>query len=74
MDMMKAIGAMQDPAGYVSQQMFQTMIQQHPNEWNQCKQMFGGKSRAEQVKGLRKLYKERGMDLDAEARKYGIAL
>lgn len=46
----------------------------NPEVWNDCVKMFQGKSRTEQVKQLKKLYKSKGMDLDAVAQQYGIQL
>lgn len=74
MDILKAMGAMQNPQGVVLQYAIQGMIAQHPNEWQQAQNMFAGKSKSEQLKTLRKLYKERGMDLDTVAKQYGVQI
>ena len=74
MDMFGAMNAMQNPQGTLMQYAVQGMIAQHPAEWQQCQQMFQGKSRGEQVKALRKMYKDRGMDLDSVARQWGIQI
>ena len=66
--------AMMNPQMTMLQYTMQGMIQQHPEQWQQCQQMFQGKSRGEQVKALRKLYKDRGMDLDSVARQWGIQI
>lgn len=74
MDMYKAMNAMQNPQATLLQYAMQGMIAQHPNEWQQAQSMFAGKSKSEQLKALRKLYKERGMDLDAVAKQYGVQI
>lgn len=74
MDMFGAMNAMQNPQGTLMQYALQGMIAQHPAEWQQCQQMFAGKNHRQQVSELRKLYKERGMDLDAMAKQYGVQL
>ena len=74
MDILKAMSAMQNPQGVVLQYAIQGMIAQHPNEWQQAQDMFAGKSKSEQLKTLRKLYKEKGMDLDAVAKQYGVQI
>ena len=74
MDIAGMMGAMQNPQASMMMYAVQGMIQQHPNEWQQCQQMFGGKSRGEQMKMLRKLYKDRGMDLDATAQQMGVRI
>lgn len=66
--------AMQNPQGYILNQFASQMIKEHPQEWNQCQQMFNGKSYKEQVNALRKLYKSKGMDLDMAAKQYGVQL
>ena len=73
-DMFGAMQAVQNHQMTMMQYTMQGMIQQHPKEWEQCQQMFGGKSRNEQIKALRKLYREKGADLDAVARQWGIQL
>ncbi|MBP5594476.1 MAG: hypothetical protein J6Y02_03775 [Pseudobutyrivibrio sp.] len=74
MDLFKAIDAMQNPQATMFQYAMQGMIAQHPEEWQQAQQMFAGKSKSEQLKTLRKLYKEKGMDLDAVAKQYGVKI
>jgi len=74
MDVFSAMQAMQNPQMALWQYTMQGMIQQHPQEWAQCQQMFNGKSRTEQMKTLRKLYKDKGADLDAVAKQYGVNL
>lgn len=74
MDMFGAMNAMQNPQGTLMQYALQGMIAQHPTEWQKCQEMFAGKNRRQQVSELRKLYKERGMDLDAMAKQYGVQL
>ena len=74
MDMLKAMNAIQNPQATLMQYAMQGMIAQHPEQWQQAQQMFAGKTKAEQLKALRKLYKERGMDLDAVARQYGVQI
>ncbi len=75
MDFMRAMGAMQNPQGYLAQWQMQAMIQQHPEEWKAAQEMFGSDmSRKQKIKALRKLYSEKGIDLDQAARQYGIAL
>ena len=74
MDMFKAINAVQNPQATIMQYAMQGMIAQHPEQWQQAQQMFAGKTKSEQLKTLRKLYKERGMDLDAVAKQYGVQI
>ena len=78
MDMFKAMNAVQNPQAtimqYAMQYAMQGMIAQHPEQWQQAQQMFAGKTKSEQLKTLRKLYKERGMDLDAVAKQYGVQI
>ena len=74
MDMMRAMGAMQDPQGTMMSYMMQGMIAQHPEEWKKAQEQLGGRDRGSQIEELRKLYKSRGMDLDATARQWGIRL
>ena len=74
MDMFKAMNAVQNPQATIMQYAMQGMIAQHPEQWQQAQQMFVGKTKSEQLKTLRKLYKERGMDLDAVAKQYGVQI
>ena len=74
MDMFKAMNAVQNPQATIIQYAMQGMIAQHPEQWQQAQQMFAGKTKSEQLKALRKLYRERGMDLDAVARQYGVQI
>ena len=74
MDMFQAMNAVQNPQGALLQYAMQGMIAQHPEEWQQAQQMFAGKSKSEQLKTLRKLYKEKGMDLDTVAKQYGVQI
>lgn len=74
MDMFGAMNAMQNPQGVMMNYAMQGMIAQHPDQWKQAQEMFGGKNRGEQMKALRKLYKDRGMDLDNVARQWGIQI
>ena len=74
MDMFKAMNAVQNPQATIMQYAMQGMIAQHPEQWQQAQQMFAGKTKSEQLKTLRKLYKERDMDLDAVAKQYGVQI
>ena len=74
MDMFQAMNAVQNPQATLMQYAMQGMIAQHPDKWQQAQQMFAGKSKSEQLKTLRKLYKERGMDLDSVAKQYGVQI
>ena len=74
MDMFQAMNAVQNPQSTLLQYAMQGMIAQHPEEWQQAQQMFAGKSKSEQLKTLRKLYKEKGMDLDSVAKQYGVQI
>ena len=74
MDMFKAMNAVQNPQATIMQYAMQGMIAQHPEQWQQAQQMFAGKTKSEQLKALRKLYKERGMDLDAVAKQYAAQI
>lgn len=70
MDMMQAMRVMQNPQQYVMEQ----LAKQNPGVMQKCQEMFTGKSHKQQVSALRNLYKQRGMDLDAVAKQYGIML
>ena len=74
MDMLKMFNAIQNPSGTLIQYAMQGMIQQHPAEWQKTQEMFSGKPRSEQLKSLRKLYKDKGMNLDLIAKQYGVQL
>lgn len=74
MNMTSFMNAMQNPQQYVMQQFANQMIVEHPAEWQQCQEMFKDKNRKQQIAELRKLYKQRGMDLDFIARQYGVQL
>ena len=74
MDMFKVMNAVQNPQATIMQYAMQGMIAQHPEQWQQAQQMFAGKTKSEQLKTLRKLYKERGMNLDAVAKQYGVQI
>ena len=74
MDVFQAMNAMQNPQATLMQYAMQGMIAQHSEQWQQTQQMFAGKTKAEQLKALRKLYKERGMDLDVVAKQYGVQI
>lgn len=74
MDMFQAMNAVQNPQATLMQYAMQGMIAQHPDKWQQAQQMFAGKSKSEQLKALRKLYKERGMDLNSVAKQYGVQI
>ena len=74
MNTFQAMNAMQNPQMYIMQQALQNMIRENPDQWSQCQQMFSGKSRDEQMAELRKIYQDRGLDLDATARQWGIRL
>lgn len=68
------LGALQNPQGYVTQQMFHQMIRENPDKWNTVQNMFAGKTHKQQVAELKKLYQSKGMDLDAIAKQYGVQL
>lgn len=74
MDMFQAMNAVQNPQATLMQYAMQGMIAQHPDKWQQAQEMFAGKTKSEQLKALRKLYKERGMDLDVVAKQYGVQI
>ena len=74
MDVTTFMQAMSNPQAYIAQQFLGQMIKEHPDEWKQCQQMFQGKSRRQQIAELSKLYKSKGMDLNAVARQYGVSL
>jgi len=74
MDMVQAMYAVQNPQGLLIQYAMQGMIAQHPDKWQQAQNMFAGKNKNEQMKVLRKLYKDKGMDLDSVAKQYGVQL
>lgn len=72
--MKQMLGALQNPQGYINQQMVQQLIKENPGAWQQVQNMFKGKSHKQQVSMLRELYKKSGLDLDAIATQYGVAL
>ena len=74
MNMTQMIGAMQNPQLFAMQQMMQQMIRENPQQWNAAKQMFEGKNQKQQRTVLEKLYKERGLDLNAVASQWGIQI
>jgi len=74
MDVYQAMNAVQNPQAALMQYVMQGMIAQHPEQWQQAQEMFAGKSKSEQLKVLRKIYKDRGMDLDAVAKQYGVKI
>lgn len=74
MDMFNAMNAMQNPQGAMMHYMMQGMISQHPDMWQQAQQMLADKNKKQQLAALRNLYKQKGMDLDAVARQWGITL
>lgn len=74
MDMFQAMNAMQNPQGTMMQYAMQGMIAQHPEQWQQAQNMFNGKDYKQQISELKKLYKSKGMDLDAVAKQWGITL
>ena len=74
MNLLNMMNAMQNPQGTLLQYAMQGMIAEHPAEWQKAQEMFSGKSRSEQIKCLRKLYKDKGVDLNAVAKQYGVQL
>ena len=64
----------QNPMGYAMQSLMQSLIQQNPQQWEQAQGMFNGKTQKQQLNELRKLYREKGMDLDTTARQWGIQI
>lgn len=70
MDMMQAMRVMQNPQQYVMEQ----LAKQNPGVMQKCQEMFTGKSHKQQVSALRNLYKQKGMDLDAVAKQWGIQI
>ena len=70
MNLTNMLGMMQNPQMFIMCQ----LMQENPQVVQQCQQMFSGKSRAEQVSALRKLYKSKGMDLNSIARQYGVKI
>ncbi|MBO6100677.1 MAG: hypothetical protein J6P07_05030 [Spirochaetaceae bacterium] len=74
MNMSAFMNAMSNPQGYVMQQFANQMIAENPDKWQQCQQMFANKNRKQQIAELTKLYKSKGMDLNAVAKQYGITL
>ena len=74
MNMFAMMNAIQNPQQVIMQTMFKSMVNTHPNEWAQCQKMFQGKDHEQQVSELRELYKQRGIDLDAIAKQYGVKI
>ena len=68
------LSAVQNPQGYMTDQMFRQLIRENPDKWNQAQRMFAGKTHKQQVAELKKLYQSKGMDLDAMAKQYGVQL
>lgn len=67
-------GLMQNPQRLLSEQMAAQLIRENPQQWAQAQQMFDDKSHKQQVAALRQLYRQKGLDLDAVARQYGVQL
>lgn len=74
MNIMQAMGAVQNPQGMLMQYAMQGMIAQHPAEWEQAQKLFIDKNKKQQLGVLRSLYKQKGMDLEAMARQWGIQI
>lgn len=74
MNIGQAFNAMQNPQGYVMQQVVQSMIRENPTQWQKAKELIDGKSYKQSVSELRKLYKSQGMDLDNIAKQWGIKI
>lgn len=70
MNLTSMLAMARNPQAYIIQQ----LMQENPQVVQQCQQMFQGKSRKEQLNELRKLYKSKGMDLNAMARQYGVRI
>ena len=74
MNMTELAQAMSNPQAYVVKSFAKQMIAENPDIWQQCQNMFSGKSKKEQVSVLRKLYKSKRIDLDNVAKQYGVQL
>lgn len=70
MNLTEMINVMRNPQMFIMQK----LMQENPQIVQQCQSMFQGKSRKEQMNELRKLYKSKGMDLNAMARQYGVRI
>lgn len=56
--------------------LIQMVLNAYPQQWQQAQRMFGNGNgnHDDKLKALRDLYKQKGMDLDATAKQYGIIL
>lgn len=72
MDMYQAISAVQNPQAILMQYAMQGMIAQHPDQWKKAQQQFANKNHEQMLAELRELYKQKGMDLSAVAKQWGI--
>lgn len=70
--MYKAMSAVQNPQAVLMQYAMQGMIAQHPDQWKKAQQQFANKNHEQMLAELRELYKQKGMNLNAIAKQWGI--
>lgn len=74
MNPFQAMSFMRNPLGAVQQQMLQRMERENPQMYRKVMQMTSGKSDDEQKAIAENIAKERGIDLAAFARNWGLSI
>lgn len=74
MNLTEMMQAMSNPQGYIFNMFAGQLIKEHPDEWQKAQGLVQGRSRKAQIAELSKLYKSKGMDLEATARQFGVHL
>jgi len=74
MDFTSFMQAMSNPQGYIFNMFAGQLIKEHPDEWQKAQGLVQGKSHKAQIAELSKLYKSKGMNLEATARQFGVQL
>ena len=70
----QAMKAVNNPMGFIQQQMLEKMKNQNPQMFNQVQQMINGKNETELKQMAQNIAKERGIDLNSFANQFGIKL
>ena len=70
----QAMKAVNNPMGFIQQQMLEKMKNQNPQMFNQVQQMISGKNETELKQMAQNIAKERGIDLGSFANQFGIQL
>lgn len=74
MNPFQAMNFMRNPLGAVQQQMLQRMERENPQMYRKVMQMTSGKSDDEQKAIAENIAKERGIDLAAFAKNWGLSI